>query len=54
MPDPWVNMGVVFGRNEQMDDAEMAFHTALKIDDSEYAAMSNLYDGIRRKSAGKS
>ncbi len=44
MPDPWVNMGVVFGRNEQMDDAEMAFHTALKIDDSEYAAMSNLYE----------
>jgi tetratricopeptide (TPR) repeat protein len=42
--DPWVNMGVVFGRNEQMDDAEMAFHTALQIDDSEYAALSNLYE----------
>ena len=42
--DPWVNMGVVFGRNEQMDDAEFSFHRALDIDDSEYAAMSNLYE----------
>lgn len=44
MTDPWVNMGVVFGRNEQMDDAEMAFHRALEIDDSEYSALSNLYE----------
>ena len=44
MTDPWVNMGVVFGRNEQMDDAESAFYRALEIDDSEYAAMSNLYE----------
>ena len=42
--DPWVNMGVVFGRNEQMDDAKFAFYRALEIDDSEYAAMSNLYE----------
>ncbi len=44
MTDHWVNMGVVFGRNEQMDDAETAFLRALEIDASEYAAMSNLYE----------
>jgi tetratricopeptide (TPR) repeat protein len=42
--DAWVNLGVVFGRNEQLDDAEMAFNRALEIDASEYAAMSNLYE----------
>ena len=42
--DPWVNMGVVLSRNEQMDDAEFAFYRALEIDDSEFAAMSNLYE----------
>ena len=44
MADHWVNMGVVFGRNEQMNDAETAFLRALEIDASEYAAMSNLYE----------
>jgi Flp pilus assembly protein TadD len=44
MTDSWVNMGVVFGRNDQLDDAEMAFQRALKIDASEYSAMSNLYE----------
>jgi Flp pilus assembly protein TadD len=42
--DPWVNMGVVFSRNEQMDDAEFTFMRALEIDASEYSAMSNLYE----------
>lgn len=42
--DPWVNLGVVFGRNEQLNDAEFALQRALEIDTSEYAAMSNLYE----------
>lgn len=42
--DPWVNLGVVFGRNEQLDDAVFAYQTALQIDALEYAAMSNLYE----------
>ncbi len=42
--DPWVNLGVVFGRNEQLNDAEFALQRALEIDRSEYAAMSNLYE----------
>ncbi len=44
IPDPWVNLGVVFGRNEQLDDAETALQRALEIDTSEYAAMSNMYE----------
>lgn len=44
MSDPWVNLGVVFGRNEQLDEAEFAYQAALQINDSEYAAMSNLYE----------
>jgi Flp pilus assembly protein TadD len=42
--DAWVNMGVVLGRNEQLDDAAFALKYALEIDTSEYAAMSNLYE----------
>ena len=42
--DPWVNLGVVFGRNGQLDDAAMALERALEIDISENAAMSNLYE----------
>ena len=42
--DPWVNMGVVFGRNEQLADAVIAYNRALDIDASERAAMSNLYE----------
>jgi len=42
--DPWVNLGVVFGRNDQLDDAAMALEWALEIDISEHAAMSNLYE----------
>jgi tetratricopeptide (TPR) repeat protein len=42
--DPWVNMGVVFGRNEQLPDAVIAYNRALDIDASERAAMSNLYE----------
>ena len=42
--DPWVNLGVVYGRNDQLDDAEMAFQQALRIDPNEFSAMSNLYE----------
>ena len=42
--DPWVNLGVVFGRNGQLDDAIFAFNRALNIDSSEYSALSNLYE----------
>lgn len=42
--DTWVNVGVAFGRNGQLNDAETAFQTALRIDQNEYAAMSNLYE----------
>ncbi len=42
--DAWVNIGVVLGRNEQLDDAETALQRALEIDVTEYSAMSNLYE----------
>jgi len=42
--DSWVNMGVVFGRNEQLDDAITVFKRALEIDPYQYSAMSNLYE----------
>ena len=42
--DSWINVGVAFGRNNQLNDAKMAFQTALEIDQSEYSAMSNLYE----------
>ena len=42
--DAWINMGVVLGRNEQLEDAEFALKNALEIDGSEYSAMSNLYE----------
>ena len=44
MSDPWVNMGVVFGRNDQLEDAKFAFQRALRIDGSVSSAMSNLYE----------
>jgi len=44
LTDSWVNMGVVLGRNEQLDDAASALRTALEIDSYEYAAASNLYE----------
>ena len=42
--DAWVNVGVVLGRNEQLEDAVFALEHALKMDTSEYSAMSNLYE----------
>lgn len=42
--DPWVNLGVIYGRNDQLDDAAFAFNHALQIDSNEYSALSNLYE----------
>ena len=42
--DPWVNLGVLYGRNDQLDDAAFAFNRALQIDSNEYSALSNLYE----------
>ena len=44
LTDPWVNLGVVYARNDQLDAAELAYRTALKIDPSSASAMSNLYE----------
>lgn len=44
LTDSWVNMGVVLGRNEQLDDAALALRRALEIDSYEYSAASNLYE----------
>jgi tetratricopeptide (TPR) repeat protein len=42
--DSWVNLGVVFGRNDQLDDAKTVLETALDINGSQFSAMSNLYE----------
>jgi nucleoside-diphosphate-sugar epimerase/tetratricopeptide (TPR) repeat protein len=44
LTDSWVNMGVVLGRNEQLQDAAYALRKALQIDPSEHSALSNLYE----------
>ena len=44
LTDSWVNLGVVFGRNYQLDDAITVFQTALEIDGSQASAMNNLYE----------
>ena len=44
MTDSWVNMGVLFGRTEQLDEAALVLQQALDIDASEYSALSNLYE----------
>jgi len=44
LTDSWVNLGVVFGRNDQLDDAITVFQTALAIDGSEASAINNLYE----------
>ena len=42
--DPWVNLGVIYGRNDQLDDAVIAFQQALRIDPGDHSALSNLYE----------
>jgi len=44
MTDSWVNMGVVLGRNEQLNDAIKVLQRALQIEPSQYSAMNNLYE----------
>jgi Flp pilus assembly protein TadD len=42
--DAWSNLGVVLGRNEQLEDAELAYRTALQLNRKELTAMGNLYE----------
>ncbi len=42
--DPWVNLGVVYGRNRQLDAAEFAYRAALARDGDNISALSNLYE----------
>ena len=42
--DPWVNLGVIYGRNDQLDDAVTALQQALRIDPGDHSALSNLYE----------
>jgi len=44
LTDSWVNMGVLFGRTEQLDEAALVLQQALEIDTNEYSALSNLYE----------
>lgn len=44
MTDAWVNIGVVLGRNEQLNDAVNVLQRALQIDPNQYSAMNNLYE----------
>ena len=44
MTDSWVNMGVVLGRNEQLNDAVKVLKRALQVDPNQYSAMNNLYE----------
>lgn len=44
MTDSWVNMGVVLGRNEQLNDTVKVLQRALQIDPNQYSAMNNLYE----------
>jgi tetratricopeptide (TPR) repeat protein len=44
MTDSWINLGVVFGRNDQLDSAQLVLERALQIDSTQYSAMSNLYE----------
>ena len=44
LTDSWVNLGVVLGRNEQLQDAAKAYRNALAIDANDNAALSNLYE----------
>ena len=43
LPYIWSNLGVVFNRNDQVDDAIMAYQTALRLDDRNTVSPNNLY-----------
>jgi tetratricopeptide (TPR) repeat protein len=42
--DSWVNLGVVFAHNDQLDEAIDAYQRALQIEPSNLSAMNNLYE----------
>ena len=42
--DAWSNLGVILGRNDQMEEAEFAYHTALRLNGKERTALGNLYE----------
>ena len=42
--DPWVNLGVIYGRNDQLNDAAFALQQALRINPRDQSSMSNLYE----------
>jgi len=42
--DSWVNLGVVFRRNNQLDDAVAVLERALQVDPYQRSAMNNLYE----------
>ena len=42
--DAWINLGVVFNRNGQLDSAEQVLQRALQLDRTAYSAMGNLYE----------
>jgi tetratricopeptide (TPR) repeat protein len=44
LPDAWSNLGVVYSRNGQFREAELAYQTAMANDPREYASMANLHD----------
>jgi Tfp pilus assembly protein PilF len=44
MTDSWVNLVVVLGRNEQLNDAVKVLQRVLQIDPNQYSAMNNLYE----------
>lgn len=44
LTDPWINLGVVYGRNRQLEEAADMYRRALDINPSETAALSNLYE----------
>ena len=43
LPYIWSNLGVVFNRNGQVEDAIMAYKTALAMDDRHTVSLNNLY-----------
>jgi tetratricopeptide (TPR) repeat protein len=42
VPDPWVNLGVLYGRYQRYDYAEAAYLRALEVDPGERSALANL------------
>ena len=42
--DPWINLGVVLGRNRQLDEAALAYEQAIENDPDAVSALSNLYE----------